>query len=102
MEETTPVKRLKNSLTKQNLWLYILSTLRRKKVYAYGLGAEMEKRFGWKHGLITTYVVLYKLEAEGLIASEYKERRKYYAITAKGRKALREAKEYLKRLAASL
>ena len=89
MEETSPVRRLKNALTRQNLWLYVLSTLNRKRVYAYGLGAEMEKRFGWKHGLITTYVVLYKLEAEGLIASEYEERRKYYRITEKGKKALR-------------
>jgi DNA-binding PadR family transcriptional regulator len=42
------------------------------------------------------------LEAEGLIASEYEERRKYYRITPKGKKALHEAKEYMRRLAAAL
>jgi len=102
MAETRPVARLKHTLTRQNLWLYVLSTLNRKKVYAYGLGAEMEKRFGWSHGLITSYVVLYKLEAEGLITSEYEERRKYYTITQKGKRALVEAKSYMKGLAAKL
>lgn len=96
MGETAPLKRLKNTLTKQNLWLYVLSTLEGKKVHAYGFGEELEGRFGWRHGLITTYVVLYKLEAEGLISSEFEERRKYYAITRKGRAALKEAKRYLK------
>ena len=102
MVEAAPLRRLKNSLTRQNLWLYVLSTLNRKKVYAYGLGRQMEERFGWSHGLITTYVVLYKLEAEGLISSEYEERRKYYSITRKGKAALREAKKYLKSLAGKL
>lgn len=103
MADSKPVARLKHSLTKQNLWLYVLATLKKKgKVYAYGLGEEMEKRFGWKHGLITTYVVLYKLEAEGLITSEYEERRKYYRITRKGSSALAEAKRYIKKLAGAL
>ena len=102
MAEARPVARLKHKLTKENLWLYVLSVLRRKKVYAYGLGEEMEKAFGWSHGLITSYVVLYKLEAEGLISSEYEERRTYYRITKKGERALAEAKRYLKGLAGRL
>ncbi len=101
--EPSPLRRLKHTLTKENLWLYIFSVLRRKgKVYAYGLGDQLEKEFGWRHGLITSYVVLYKLESEGLITSEYEERRKYYRLTAKGRKALAEAKRYMKKLAEGL
>lgn len=103
MSEPSPLRRLKHTLTKENLWLYIFSVLKRKgKVYAYGLGDELEKEFGWRHGLITSYVVLYKLESEGLITSEYEERRKYYKLTAKGRKALSEAKRYMKKLAEGL
>jgi DNA-binding PadR family transcriptional regulator len=43
--------------------------------------------------------VLYRLEAEGLIRSEYKERRKYYALTATGKETLALAKEYFGLLA---
>ena len=102
MDEPRPLKRLKRTLTSENLWLYILSVLKSKKVYAYGLGGEMEKRFGWKHGLITSYVVLYRLEAEGLITSEYEDRRKYYRLTEKGRKTLAKAKAYMKNLSGML
>jgi DNA-binding PadR family transcriptional regulator len=77
------------------MWLYILSLLKKKKLYAYGLRDEIKKNFGWEHGLITSYVVLYKLEKDGLIKSEFEERRKYYKISEKGRKELKKAKRYL-------
>jgi len=99
---TTPMKRLKHTLTMQNLWIYVLAILSKHRIHAYGMSAEMKKRFGWSHGLITTYVVLYKLEAEGLISSIYEERRRYYSITPKGKKALAQAKEFLKKTANSL
>ena len=99
MDEPSPLRRLERTLTKENLWLYILSVLKGKRVHAYGMGEELERAFGWKHGLITTYVVLYRLEAEGLISSEFVERRKYYSITKKGRRALADAKRMLSKLA---
>lgn len=102
MEESTPMLRLRKTLTKSNLWLYILSKLGKGRVYAYGLRSEMEKDFGWSHGLITSYVVLYKLENEGLISSEFEGRRKYYKITKKGAGELRKAKAYLGQLARRL
>jgi len=102
MRETSPMRRLEHSLTKGNLWLYVLSTLSRKRVHAYGLGAEMEGRFGWRHGLVTTYLVLYKLESEGLIKSNFYGRRKYYALAPKGKAALAEAKKYLGELSSRL
>ncbi|QLJ53362.1 MAG: Transcriptional regulator, PadR family [Candidatus Fermentimicrarchaeum limneticum] len=98
MEESKPMLRLKRTLTKGNLWLYILSELKRGRVYAYGLSKKIEKEFGWSHGLITSYVVLYKLENEGLISSEFEGRRKYYKITKKGSEELRKAKRYLQQL----
>jgi DNA-binding PadR family transcriptional regulator len=95
MEESRAMFRLKRTLTKENMWLYILSLLKKKKLYAYGLRDEIKKNFGWGHGLITSYVVLYKLEKDGLIISEFEERRKYYRITKKGREELKKAKRYL-------
>jgi DNA-binding PadR family transcriptional regulator len=97
-----PLLRLERSLTTENLWLYILSTLKKKKTYAYALNSQIEKRFGWRPGLITSYLVFYKLEAEGLITSKYDERRKYYDITAKGKDALKEGKRMMAELGKKL
>ena len=102
MEDSRAMLRLRKSLTKGNLWLYVLSKLRRGKLYAYGLRKEMEKEFGWSHGLITSYVVLYKLESEGLISSAFEGRRKYYRITKKGAAEIKKAKAYLRQLAGRL
>ncbi len=101
-DEKKPVLRLRRSLTTENLWLYILSTLCRKRTYAYALNTQIEERFGWKPGLITSYIVFYKLEAEGLITSKYEERRKYYEITREGKKALKLGKKMMANLAKKL
>ncbi len=100
--DVRPLNRLKRSLTTENLWLYILSTLSRKRTYAYALNSQIEERFSWRPGLITSYIVFYKLEAEGLITSKYDERRKYYEITKKGKAALKEGKRLLAKLAKEL
>ncbi len=101
--ETGAMRRLKASLTTGNLWLHILSMLKhRKRLYAYALGEEMQKHSGFSHGFLMNYLILYKLEAEGLIASEFEGRRKYYSITAKGRKELEAAKKYLRDLSGRL
>lgn len=94
-----PLVRLKRSLTIDNLWLYILSILSKKEMHAYAMLNEMEKRYGWKPGLVTPYVVLYKLEEEGYITGYDKERRRYYRITKKGKEALATGKKELIRLA---
>ncbi|MFH1284976.1 MAG: PadR family transcriptional regulator [Candidatus Micrarchaeota archaeon] len=101
-DEPSPMMRLKRTTEAGNLWLYVLSLVSKNKVYAYGLRDEINKKFGWRPGLITSYIVLYKLESEGLIASEFEGRRKYYTITQKGKDTLSEAKEYLKKLASKL
>jgi len=97
-----PFARLERVTTKGNLWLYILSALRKKKIYAYGLRDGVEREFGWKPSLIMSYVVLYKLEHGGFIRSAFEGRRKYYSITEKGRKLLRKGKTFLRSLAKKL
>jgi len=92
-----PIKRLKNLLTSGNLWLYILSLIKRDgKLYAYNLDSEIDKEFFFRPSKVMTYVVLYKLEDELLIKSEFQERRKYYSLTKKGEETLKAAKEYFK------
>lgn len=75
-----------------------LSVLQKEDIHAYALHKEIEKRFNWAPELITSYVVLYRIENERLI----KGRIKVYSITPKGIKTLREAKIYLKSLAETI
>lgn len=95
-KETRPIKRLKNVLTTGNIWLYVLSLMKKKKrVYAYALRDDIEKEFYFKPSRIMMYIVLYRLEDEGLVRSEFVKRRKYYSLTKKGKGTMKEAKKYL-------
>lgn len=100
---TAPIKRLKRLLTSENLWLYILSLIRQNtRLYAYGLDSRIEKEFSFRPNKIMVYIVLYRLESEGLIKSEFQQRRKYYALTEKGGETLEQARGYFKVLSAKL
>jgi len=102
-DQTSPIKRLHHLLTYGNLWLYILSLIEKNKmIYAYALDSEIEKTFDFKPSKIMVYVVLYRLESEGLISSEKKERRKYYTMKDKGKTALVSARDYFKTLSKRL
>jgi len=73
----------------------LLSILSDGESYGYAILQRIETLSGgeleWQDG--TLYPVLHRLENEGLISSTWRvaengRRRKYYAITAKGREAL--------------
>lgn len=101
--ESKPEKRLEYTLTYGNIWLYVLSLIRKNgKIYAYALDDGLEKEFGFKPSKVMIYLVLYKLEGEKLIESHMEERRKYYRMTEKGKKALAFAKKKLNGLAKKL
>ncbi len=77
----------------------LLSILARGESYGYAIMQEMHELSGgeveWKDG--TLYPVLHRLEDAGLVSSRWQRgdsgrRRKYYALTAAGRKALGEEK----------
>lgn len=100
--------RLVRKLTVENLWLYVLSLLREGPLYGYEIVKKIEERFGFKPGRVTCYIVLYKLQSEGLITSAGSEtdsrgpQRKYYVLTRRGEKALEMAKDFLKKLSEKL
>ena len=83
--------------------LLVLGVLAREASYGYEvvqkLSSESEGVFEWQEG--TVYPVLHRLEKDGLVraqwqdadASEGGRRRKYYYITAKGRKTLATERE---------
>ncbi|MCL7395162.1 MAG: PadR family transcriptional regulator [Thaumarchaeota archaeon] len=101
-------QRLVRKLTKENLWLYILSLLKEGPLYGYEVEKMIEKRFGFRPGKVTCYVVIYMLQKEGLIAvsqtipSDAGPPRTYYKITKKGEELLEKAKEFLDNLRAQL
>lgn len=90
----TPFERLVKSNTKENLWIYILSMLQKEPHYAWDLHSLIEKEYGFKPGNITPYRVLYRLEEQGFVKSEAKERRVVYKMTDMGKKELEKVKEY--------
>lgn len=73
--------------------ILILATLFKQKKHGYQIALEIEEKsdglFKFNHG--TLYPILHKLEKEGLIRGNWKDegskrQRKYYTITAKGKK----------------
>ncbi len=102
MGKPKPLSRLEYSLTHGNIWLSILSLMKSGKVYAYVLPEAIKKKFGFSPSKLMAYFVLYKLEDEKLISSAFEGRRKYYAITAKGKSALSMAKARLRSLSGKL
>jgi len=92
MPEHEPFDR---EIKRGTLELLLLRLVREKRSYGYELVTDLHERSGgWldlKEG--TLYPVLYRLEDAGLIAAEWDQPargvpRKYYRITAKGRKRL--------------
>lgn len=101
-----PSKRLEQKLTKENLWLYILSLLRDRDMYGYELREAVEERFGFKPGNVTAYRVLYALKRRGLVKTLDKtvegRERKYYRITRSGIGELEKGKALLKAMLSRL
>lgn len=82
-----------HNLTKHCNESLILASIYSEKKHGYQLALEIEEEsnglFKFNHG--TLYPILHKLEKEGLIKGTWKQegpkrKRKYYSLTAKGRK----------------
>jgi len=78
----------------------ILTILAQRENYGYAILHRIEElscgELSWDDS--TLYPVLHRLENRGLLTSQWRKvgklrRRKYYALTAKGRKALAHEKE---------
>jgi len=87
----------------------ILSILAGGESYGYELIRRVRQlsdgEMNWKDGML--YPVLHRLEDQGLIRSEWRggeseRRRKYYAITGMGQKALEAEKAQWKRVHSTL
>ena len=75
--------------------LLVLAQLESRPRHGYEIGIEIERRTGGEVSfqIASLYPVLYRLERKGLIAGQWVEtagqrRRRYYKLTAAGRKVL--------------
>ena len=93
-----PSERLQKLNTTGNLWIYILSLLKKREIYGWEIRSLIEKNFNFRPGLITPYRVLYRLEADGFVKSELKERRRVYKITKNGEEELKKAKNFYRQI----
>lgn len=94
--------RLKRKLTTENLWMYILSLLKERPMYAYELNKLLRERFNLSPSTVTVYLVLYRMVREGLIEKaskisvDGKPERTYYKATEKGLETLEEGLKFIK------
>jgi len=102
------MRRLILATTTDNLWLYVLSLLVERDYFAYELRGAVQERYGVAMASVTAYVLLYKLQRDGLVDLSDERRegkrptRKYYRITENGRQSLADAREYLQLLVQTL
>jgi DNA-binding PadR family transcriptional regulator len=68
-------------------------------MYAYEIKNELKERFGFATARVTSYVVLYGLEKDGYVKTRWEKRKKYYTITSKGEKLLKDGQKYMVELA---
>ena len=97
-----PIARLKESNTKENLWMYVLRILEDGPTHAYTIREEISKRYGFRPGTMTAYKVLYGRKKRGLVTKRLDGRKKVYHITAKGRAELEEAIRFYRDLLRAL
>jgi len=93
---------LKDSLTRNNLWIYVLSTLEDGPASPGEIKTKVQARHGFAPAAITFYSVLYKLRKEGLVQRKSDEFRSAYDITAAGRAELSRAGELLEKVRKSV
>lgn len=89
-----PIERLERKVLKENLWIFILSLIKKKPRYRYEIKGLIKEKFGFISGDVTAYKVLYFLELGKYVKSFDKHGKKYYAITRLGMEQLGEAKKF--------
>ena len=79
---------LRSSLTRDNLWLYILAELATGDATPREIRDKVIKAEGFEPATITFYSVLYKLRREGLVRKSSDSFRSPYSLTERGRSEL--------------
>jgi DNA-binding PadR family transcriptional regulator len=96
------LEHLRESLTRNNLWIYVLSALEEGPASPGEIRKKVQARHDFAPAAITFYTVLYKLRKEGLVQRKSDEFRSAYEVTAAGRAELAKAGELLERVRKSV
>jgi PadR family transcriptional regulator, regulatory protein PadR len=95
-----------NQMSDQDLYsglirLHVLYHASRERIFGLGMMKELQ-RHGYRIGPGTLYPILHRLEEKGYLVSQPQtvagKRRRSYAITRRGRQALKQASEKVKEL----
>ena len=97
MSESRALKRLKDKLTKENLWLYIVRELADEPMYAYKVKVVLREKYNINVATVTVYTVLYRMEREGLIM-KVRGDDVTYRTTEKGLEQLSKALAFMKEI----
>lgn len=97
LKNSQEIKRFERKLTKELLWLYILSLLKKESLHAYALRKKISEKFSFLPGNVSAYVVLYKLKSRGFVSKKREKNRIVYSITPRGKNLLKEAEHSLKK-----
>lgn len=96
------LEHLRISLTKRNLWFYILSELQLNDATPGELRSRVLDKRGFAPAAITFYSLIYRLRREGLVKRSSDSFRSAYAIAQKGRDEFFRALSYLDEVHESL
>ncbi len=96
IKATEPVERLRKKVLKENLWIFILSLLKKQPRYRYEIKDLIKEKFGFIAGNVTAYKVLYFLELGRYVSSFVKDGKKYYSMTDAGKEQLKEAESFFR------
>jgi len=91
-----PSERLKEKVEKENLWLFVLSILKKGRMNGRDMRGLVKRKFGFVYGNVTAYKVLYLLESGKYVKSKKEGKFVFYNITEKGLSELKEAKKIFK------
>lgn len=95
-------ERLVRKLTKENLWLYVISVLRSKPLYGYAVKKAIYEKFNFNPATITVYAVLYKMLREGLLEKFSDGETTYYKVTTKGLMLFEKARQFIRDMEKSI
>ncbi|MDI9619614.1 MAG: PadR family transcriptional regulator [Candidatus Nezhaarchaeota archaeon] len=102
LQDSKALQRLREKLTKENLWLYIVKELAEKPTYAYQVKVALKEKYGIDAATVTVYTVLYRMEREGLIAKVKSGEDTFYKPTEKGLQQLQKGIELIVEVAERL
>ncbi len=92
-----PYERLKEKIEKENLWLFVLSILKKGRMNGRDMRGLIRKRFGFVYGNVTAYKVLYLLESGSYVKSKKEGKFVFYEITKKGNAELKDTKKLFRK-----